>query len=281
MSEPALESVLRRDRALVATALVAIAALAWAYVLWLASAMSSMDMGSAGQSIQMSGMDMAEVARPDFRAWSAADFAFMFLMWAVMMVAMMLPSATPMILIYASVARRATAHGKPFAATTWFAAGYLFAWTGFALVATLAQWALESAFLLTPGMASASGVLGASILIAAGLYQWTPLKETCLTQCQAPFLFIQRHGGFHREPPRAVSLGAQHGLYCIGCCWALMALLFVGGVMNLLWIAGLAVVVLIEKVVPAGTWIPRVAGIALAAAGTLLLISAGFSSPHL
>jgi predicted metal-binding membrane protein len=190
-----------------------------------------------------------------------------------MMIGMMLPSAAPMILIYARVARQALAQGKPFAATAWFAAGYLLAWTAFALVATIGQWALESVLLLTPTMASASTALGALVLIAAGLYQWTPLKEVCLSQCQAPFMFIQRHGGFRREAGGSLKLGARHGLYCIGCCWALMGLLFVGGVMNPLWIAAIAILVLFEKIVPAGRRIPRFVGAVLVAAGAWLLIA--------
>jgi predicted metal-binding membrane protein len=275
VNEAALETLLRRDRALVLAALVAVAALAWTYVLWLAAAMPSMDMGSA-DGMRTSGMDMAamtETAQPVFRAWSTADFAFMFLMWAIMMVGMMLPSAAPMILIYARVGRQANATGQPFAATGWFAGGYLLAWTAFALLATCAQWALERALLLTPHMASVSNVFGGLVLIGAGLYQWTALKENCLSQCQTPLTFIQRHGGFRREPGASLRLGARHGLYCIGCCWALMGLLFVGGVMNLLWIAGLAIIVLVEKVVPAGRWLSGALGTALAGAGALLLIS--------
>ena len=121
-------------------------------------------------------------------------------------------------------------------------------------------------------MESASNVLGAVVLIAAGVYQWTPLKEVCLSYCQAPLTFIMRHGGFRREATGALALGFRHGLYCIGCCWALMLLLFVGGVMNLLWIAALAVLVLMEKVVPFGKSVSRVAGLAFIAMGAWLLL---------
>jgi len=273
MTDAALDHLLRRDRAVVLAALSALAALAWAYVLWLAA---TMDGGSAPVSdmsgMDMSGMKMADMAGPDLRPWNLPVFGFMFAMWSIMMVGMMLPSAAPMILIYARVARQAQARGKPFAATAWFAGGYLLAWIAFALVATIVQWALERMLLLTPMMASASHVFGAALLIAAGLYQWTPLKNACLSQCQSPLIFIQRHGGFRREPQASLSLGARHGLYCIGCCWALMALLFLGGIMNVLWIAGIAILVLIEKIVPAGRWIPRVTGAAFMGAGIWLLI---------
>jgi predicted metal-binding membrane protein len=272
MNDSALETVLRRDRALTLAALAAVSGLAWIYVLRLAATMHS--------PMEMPGMGMAHITQPALRPWGIGDALFMFSMWAAMMVGMMLPSAAPMILIYARVARQAVSQGKPFTATGWFAAGYLLAWTAFALLATIAQWGLESALLLTPTMTSASTIFGGLVMIGAGLYQWTPLKDTCLSQCQAPFLFIQRHGGFRREPSQALGLGARHGLYCIGCCWALMTLLFVGGVMNLLWIAGLAVLVLIEKIVPADGWIPRVSGAVLITAGTLLLIFSEMLAPH-
>ena len=125
--------------------------------------------------------------------------------------------------------------------------------------------------LLTPMMERASGTFAGFVLIAAGLYQWSPLKDTCLKQCQTPLGFLLSHGGFRPEPLAALRLGAQHGLYCVGCCWALMALLFVVGVMNVLWIAGLAILVLVEKVAPTGRLIPRVGGAGMAAAGPLLL----------
>jgi predicted metal-binding membrane protein len=184
---------------------------------------------------------------------------------------MMTPSATPMILLYARVGRQAANAGKPLAATWWFAAGYLLIWTAFAFAATSAQWALERATLLTPTMAGANGVFGGIVMIAAGLYQWTPLKDACLRQCQAPWLFIQRHGGFRGDARGAIALGARHGLYCVGCCWVLMALLFVGGVMNVLWIAAIAILVLAEKIIPAGRLISRIAGTGCVAGGIWLL----------
>ena len=176
-----------------------------------------------------------------------------------------------MILLYARVGRQARAQGKPFAATGWFAGGYLLAWTGFAALASLAQAALASAALVTPMLALTNNILGGAVLIAAGLYQWSPLKQACLGHCQAPLRFLQRHGGFRRDPAGSLRLGLKHGLYCIGCCWALMALLFVGGVMNLLWIAALSILVLLEKIVPAGLLIPRAVGLVLIAAGAIYL----------
>ena len=265
-----LEALLRRDRALVSVALAAIAALAWAYLLWL-----SASVGTGAEpnmpSMTMPGMSMPDMLAPEFRPWSAGEFAFTFGMWAVMMVGMMTPSAAPMVLIYAAVGRQASAQGKPFAATSWFLAGYLLVWLAFALVATAAQFALTQAALLDPMMASSSRVFGGIVLIAAGLYEWTPLKDACLSQCQSPLLFIQRHGGFRRDPPGAVLLGLRHGAYCVGCCWMLMALLFVGGVMNVLWIAAISVFVLVEKTLPVGRIFARTAGLAFIGVGAWLL----------
>jgi predicted metal-binding membrane protein len=268
MSDTALEAVLRRDRAVVIVALAIITALAWADLAWLAGdmAMGGMDMTGyrmipAGRGLMM----------PTVAPWQPIEFGYVFAMWVVMMIGMMMPSAAPMILIYARVGRQAATQGKPFASSSWFAGGYLLAWTAFSLAATSAQWALERAALLTPMMESASNRLGAAVLILAGLYQWAPLKEACLSHCRSPLLFIQQHGGFRREPLGALALGFRHGIYCIGCCWALMALLFVGGVMNLFWIAVLAILVLLEKIAPFGRQVARIAGLCLIVSGAWLL----------
>jgi predicted metal-binding membrane protein len=271
MSDAAIEAVLRRDRVIVAAAVVVLTALAWAYVWWLAADMD------------MDGMDMSDfrmipagmgLMMPTTAPWNAIEFAFVFVMWAVMMIGMMTPSVAPMLLIYARVGREAAQQGKPLAASAYFAAGYLLTWIGFALLATSAQWALERSALLTPTMAGAGDIFGGAVLVAAGIYQWTPLKDACLRQCQAPWWFIQRHGGFRADARGALALGACHGAYCIGCCWALMALLFVGGVMNVLWIAAIAILVLAEKVVSAGRVISRTAGAGLFAGGAWLLAQA-------
>jgi predicted metal-binding membrane protein len=267
----ALEAVLRRDRVIVLAALGALGAIAWAYVLWLAA---DMQMGG----MDMTGFRMIPAGRglmmPAAAPWASLEFVFVFAMWAVMMVGMMTPSATPMILLYARVGRQAAAQGMPFAPTIWFAAGYLLIWCAFALVATLAQWGLDRMFLLTPMMESASWAFGGTVLVTVGLFQWTPLKDTCLRQCQAPWLFLQRHGGFRRDAVGSLALGARHGAYCVGCCWALMALLFVVGVMNTLWIAALTILILAEKIIPAGRLISRLAGAGIFAAGAWMLAQA-------
>ncbi|RDL49400.1 hypothetical protein BLJAPNOD_00501 [Ensifer sp. M14] len=282
MADTALETFLRRDRVIVAISLLALTGITWLYILWLAASMGAtaimpasgdalsggiaMDMGTGGE-MDMSPGAMASMTDVAVRPWSAATFAYAFVMWAVMMIGMMMPSATPMILLYARVGRQAALDDKPFAATGFFAGGYLSAWVLFAALATSGQWLLEEALLLTPMLASASRILSAVILISVGLYQWTPLKDACLRQCQAPFLFIQNHGGFRRDAGGACRLGLLHGFYCVGCCWALMALLFIGGVMNVLWIALIAIFVLAEKVVPGGRMLSRIAGTLIVMAG--------------
>ena len=219
----------------------------------------------------MPGMNMSAAITPMSRSWTPGDFAFMFAMWAIMMAGMMTPSAAPMILIYARVARQSALDGRPLAATGWFASGYLLSWTAFSVVAAFAQGVLNRVALLTPMMAVASNRVGGVVLIAAGVYQCTPLKDSCLKHCQSPFAFIQSHAGFKRGFAGSLGLGLRHGFYCIGCCWALMALLFAEGVMNITWIAAIAMFVLIEKVLPAGRMIARFAGASLVVGGLWLL----------
>jgi predicted metal-binding membrane protein len=280
MAQARIERVLQRDRLIVLGAIAAISLLAWTEIVWLAGHMQGAE-GSRGEmampGMDMTGMDMKGMAMPADAVQPArglATLAVTFAMWTVMMTGMMLPSAAPMVLLYAAVGRQAAANGRPFAATGWFAGGYIMAWTGFSLIATAAQWVLMRALLLTPAMAIAGSALGGAMLIAAGLYQWTPLKQRCLSHCQTPLSFIQRHGGFRRDAGGALRLGLQHGIYCIGCCWSLMALLFVTGIMNLAWIAALAVFILLEKVVPAGWPVARVAGVLLIAAGGWMMLHA-------
>jgi predicted metal-binding membrane protein len=267
MKASALEAILRRDRAIIIAALGALTALAWSDLVWLADdmAMGGMDMTGyrmipAGQALMM----------PASSPWQPIEFAYVFAMWVVMMIGMMTPSAAPIILVYARVGRQAV-ESRPFAPAAWFAGGYLLAWIAFSLAATSAQWALERAALLTPMMASASKIIGGILLILAGLYQWTPLKDVCLSQCQAPLGFILSHGGFQGAATSSLMLGFRHGLYCLGCCWALMVLLFALGVMNLFWITALAILVLLEKVMPSGRVIARIAGIAFFAGGVWML----------
>jgi predicted metal-binding membrane protein len=217
------------------------------------------------------GFDMSAMMSPRFIPWTAAHFAFMFAMWLVMMVGMMTPSVAPMVLLYVAVGRSSAGKGPAFAPASAFVAGYLLSWGAFSAAATLLQWWLESLALIAPMMAGMSRPLAGTVLIVAGVYQWLPVKHRCLSQCRSPMSFVQRHGGFQASTGGSVRLGALHGWYCIGCCWALMALLFAFGVMNFLWIAGLMIFVLVEKIVPYAGVVSRVAGLAAIAAGIALM----------
>jgi len=251
-------SPLARDRVIVAAGLGGIVALAWLYLLRLAGDMAEMEQHAA------MGMTM-----PQMQAWDPVDLLFVFLMWTVMMVAMMLPSAAPMILTFTAVTRRRTAPGQAAGRIGIFVLGYLIAWTGYSALAATAQAGLHAAALLTPAMAATSRYIGGGLLIAAGMFQWTPLKEACLATCRSPLSFVMSE--WREGVMGALVMGLRHGAYCVGCCWALMALLFVAGVMNLVWVAAIAAFVLIEKIVPGGWWISRVAGGLFVVAGVWLL----------
>jgi predicted metal-binding membrane protein len=243
----------------------------WSYVLWL-----SVDMGMCGMdrtAFRMIPTGMGLMVPAD-APWRAMEFAFVFAMWAVMMVGIMTPSAMPMIFMYARVGRHAASQHAPLVATACFVAGYFLIWVAFALLATLVQWALDRGAMLDAAMTSTNNILGGLLFVAAGSYQWTRLKEVCLTKCQEPFAFLMHHGGFHRDAPGSVLLGLRYGAYCVGCCGALMALLFVGGVMNPLWIVLLALLVIMEKVSSFGRQIAAFGGIVLVAAGAWLLLMA-------
>lgn len=252
-----LERALRHDRILVSAGMLAVVVLSWAYLL-----------AGAGTLQEMDGMLMPMSSGP----WTPEHALVMLLMWAVMMVAMMLPSAAPMVLFYATVARGRGGSGMPATNSGIFALGYVAIWTAFSLAAVALQYGLERLALLSPMMEATSMTLAGGILIAAGIYQWSPLKKTCLQGCRSPLEFVLMHWrpGAHG----AFMMGVRHGLYCVGCCWMMMLLLFVGGVMNLGWIAGLAILVLVEKLAPAGHWIGRGAGIVLAGWGIAALLHA-------
>lgn len=208
---------------------------------------------------------------PDVSAWSVGAIFPLFLMWAEMMIAMMIPSAAPMILTFAMVNRQRRRHLCPFTATALFVAGYVIIWTGFSLLAALAQWALHAVTLLSPEMKSSSSILGGSILILAAIYQFTPWKRACLDHCRTPLAFILTEWREGRKG--AVLMGLRHGAYCTGCCWLLMALLFVAGVMNIFWIGMITVLVLLEKVLPIRFKLGPVTGLFLAVWAAWVFIS--------
>jgi len=249
-----LAAALKRDRLIVGAGVLVVAALAWSYTIATARQMG-------GNGMHMSG--------PDPNAWPIASLAPLLLMWVVMMVAMMLQSAAPMILTFAAVARNRRQHQRPYVPVAVFAWGYLIVWGGFSVVVTVAQWLLHRAALLSPAMVASSALLSGIFLLLAGVFQFTPLKRSCLARCRAPLEFITTR--WREGWGGALAMGFEHGLVCTGCCWALMALLFVLGVMNLLWIALLTVLIGLEKILPTRSYVSRGTGMFLALWGLWLI----------
>ena len=218
--------------------------------------------GMSGMPMDMPGMDMGPAP------WTPAYAFSVFLMWAIMMVAMMLPTALPMILLYARVAaQRETATALP--PTFVFVAGYVAVWTAFSALAAGTQWGLTTLGVVNDAMRFDGRLAGGMLLIGAGAYQLTPLKRICLTHCRTPFEFLTLH--WRPGTRGALGMGLNHGAYCVGCCWFVMALLFVGGVMHLGWVAAIAAFVLAEKVLPFGQRVGQAAGVVAMLAGLLFV----------
>ena len=254
-------SLAARYRMPVLAGLAGVTALAWIYLLNDAARMDAVSMGDPAATMAM-------------KPWGWADFPLLFLMWSVMMAAMMVPSVTPAVLIYATLVRRMTPDQPALLLVGLFLLGYLADWTAFSLAAVGLQWVLDRWALLSPMMVSNSPYLGGGLLIAAGVYQWTPVKASCLKHCKAPLTFLAQH--WRPGAGGAFRMGLHHGLYCIGCCWVIMGLLFVGGVMNLLWVAALSIFVLLEKLVPLDNRLGRgLSGLAAVTAGVLFMAMAG------
>ncbi|HEV3215025.1 MAG TPA: DUF2182 domain-containing protein [Vicinamibacterales bacterium] len=258
-SPSAIGTLARRDRVLISTCLVATIALAWVYLVHLDRQMSS----SMQHDTMMAQMGMAMDA-----SWTAADVFFTFAMWTVMMVGMMAGTAAPVLLLFAAANNRRGERGMRLAVLM-FGLGYLTVWVGFSAGAALVQWTLHQTAMLSPAMAASNPYLAGAILVVAGAYQLTPWKGACLTQCRSPLGFLMTNWRDGRLG--ALQMGVRHGAYCLGCCWALMCVLFVVGVMNLVWVATLTGFVLLEKIGPAGTLVARVAGAAMVFAGILLM----------
>jgi predicted metal-binding membrane protein len=245
------KGLLQRDRAFLSGGLIALSLLSWIYTFGL-----------------VDGAWSSLMAMPQRHGWTLRDLVLTFLMWAVMMIAMMTPSVTPTVLLIATVERR-RGEARPMAGAVIALAGYFAVWLAASLAAALAQWALHDAALLDGPMGRLAPRLAGIVLIAVGIYQWMPLKAACLRACRSP---VEALADFWRPGGRgAFVLGLRHGIYCLGCCWALMAVLFVTGVMNLVWVAVLAALVFVEKLTPRGLYIGRLAGLALAGWGIVLI----------
>jgi predicted metal-binding membrane protein len=253
----AATALARRERIVVASCAVALTALAWLYLVHLART-------TPGDATML---DMP-MAMPMPASWSIAELGFLFWMWAVMMVGMMTPAAAPVMLLFAAAqARRGARRAR--IAVPMFALGYAIVWTGFSACAALAQWTLHALAMLSPAMAASSPRVAGTILCAAGVYQLLPLKRACLTRCRSPIAFLMTR--WRDGPLGALEMGSRHGAWCLGCCFALMIVLFAVGVMNLVFVAALALFVLIEKTGPAGVAVGRVGGVLLIAAGLAML----------
>jgi predicted metal-binding membrane protein len=261
-----IERALRRDRAIVISGLIAITLLAWAYLINLSIRMAGVEMNGSPT------MDMpaAQMTMPNMQAWQVDDILFALLMWAIMMVAMMTPSVTPMILTFAGLNRKRHADKTSISATASFLLGYLIVWILFSIGAALLQWGFHSAELLFTGTISVTPFTGGMLLILAGVYQFTPLKYACLSNCRSPLSFLTTE--WREGTLGALIMGLRHGIYCLGCCWQLMLLLFVAGVMNLMWVALIAGYVFVEKVAPAGKWLSRVFGLLIIGWGVWSLL---------
>jgi predicted metal-binding membrane protein len=257
---PPMERIIRRDRLTTVIGVAAMTVVAWLYLMREAASMQSMAMDARMHAA----MGMA-----DMHAWGAADWLALFVMWTVMMAGMMLPSAAPVILLVLAVYRR-RGDRRARVSSAAFAGGYLLAWTTFSGLAAATQVGLHRTALLTPEMASGSATLAGAILLLAGVYQWLPVKNMCLTHCHSPLGFITRY--WREGAGGGLRMGVRHGLFCVGCCWALMTLLFVVGVMNLIWVAAIAGFVLIEKLAPREARLARVAGALLILWGGYVLV---------
>lgn len=240
------------DRALILAALAGVTAVSWTYLVYDARRMTA---------------GACEMCMPLAHAWSARELALVFVMWTIMMAGMMTPTVAPAVLLFAGLNRQRRAARRPFVPTVAFLAGYLLVWTGFSLLITAAQAGLHRAALLSPEMVSRSPTFGGAVLVLAGLFQVLPVKGVCLRHCRSPLDTFVAH--WREGVAGAVRMGAGHGAHCVACCWLLMVVLFVVGVMNLLWVAAVTVFVLLEKVIP-GPWPSRVAGIVLVAAGVVM-----------
>jgi predicted metal-binding membrane protein len=258
----AIESLLERDRLLVVIALALLGILSWIYLVVLARDMAAGDMSLMG---------MGEMGVVPMNHWTLNTFALALLMWCIMMIGMMVPSAAPMILLFAVITRKQSPGGNPGTSIAIFIASYLIIWAIFSLFATLAQWALTEVALLSPMMVSNSNILTIGLLLACGTYQLSPLKQACLGKCRSPLSFLMNE--WQQGNIGALKMGLSHGAYCVGCCWLLMALLFIGGVMNLLWIAMIAGLALMEKVFPHGELLGKLGGAMLLALASYMLFT--------
>ncbi len=255
-----LTGLLEKNSFIMLLGIIVLSTLVWLYIFYLSSVMSSETIESKITGIVM----------PQMEKWSSKDVLTTFFMWSVMMIAMMLPSATPMILTFFAINKKHHSLRKKFTPTWIFISGYLLVWIGFSLLATIAQWSLHTLALTLPASKIITPTVSVVILTTAGIYQFTPIKKACLKSCQSPLSFIL--GNWREGKLGSFIMGLQHGLYCLGCCWVLMGILLVVGVMNLLWVAIIAIFIFIEKVVQFTNLFSNIGGILLIGWGLGLIL---------
>lgn len=240
-----LKAVVRRDSTLVISSIASISLVAWLYLVFSHGATTSLHMGTA-------------IARSAPGPWGVRDVVFTFAFWTLMMIAMMAPATIPLVFRFATIQRERAGQQSPLGRTGVFFLAYLLVWTAYSGLAAVCQWGLRSAALLSPMLVRAHPLVSGMLLLTAGVFQFTPLKDACLRRCRSPLGFFLNEW---REGTRgAFFMGLKHGSTCVVCCWALMSLMFVVGVMNLLWMALLTVFVLVEKIAPGRRWVCRISG---------------------
>jgi predicted metal-binding membrane protein len=248
-----MANLFHKDRFILFVGLVVMTIFAWAYMIHMAMTMTE------------TGIDMT---KPCHMHWGAGDIVHLFVMWTIMMAAMMLPAAAPMIMMFTTVNGQRSNGESPLIPTWLFVLGYLAVWTAYSGLATLAQWGLYLSALLTHHMVITSSLLGGSLLLAAGIFQWTPFRDACMSKCRSPLGFLMSEWRDGRRG--ALIMGLKAGLFCVGCCWLLMILSFVLGVMNMIWMAALTAFMLLEKVTD-NKWLSRTAGLILVTWGLWVL----------
>ena len=256
--ETSLEAAFRADRLVVLCGLAGIIVLSWAYTIWM---VRGQGLGAGPQ-----------IALPHAHHRTSFDLLMLCAMWTVMMVAMMAPAAAPTVLMFARMNRAKRVKAKPHRETASFVAGYLALWTAYSLAASLFQWAFHSAGMISANMSFSSEFVSAGVLIGAGIYQWTPLKNACLSHCRTPLSFLMTH--WRDGSAGALRMGLEHGTHCVLCCWMLMLLLLVAGVMNLLWMGAITALVLVEKLTPDEPWVTRISGALFIGWGLWILLQA-------
>jgi predicted metal-binding membrane protein len=250
MESSKMERLLQREELIVLCCLAVVILISWAYML-------HMGWGMSGTGMEITLACLAQ--------WGPGDIAHSFIMWAIMMVAMMFPSATPMILMFTTVNQRHGETQRPLVPTGLFVLGYFLVWTAYSALAAMAQYGLHVSALLTHNLVITSPLLGGVLLVAAGVFQWTPFRDACMSKCRSPLGFLM--AAWREGRLGALIMGLKHGLNCVGCCWLLMVLSFVLGIMNIVWMAIVTVFMLVEKAYPKSQWVSRTTGLILAAWG--------------